>query len=231
MDFCIFSCTELLLLSALALVSQLFTFTWLRLYEMKSRGRFQQNQEKLHLAPPFSDKILYLCLKVCFVVAAWHSSCNHVLSVCWAHILIGTVSLQISYKGNKRCSLYSQLGCPEPLFGNQSSSFILLTLQFYPCVHCWLYLEYKTVTQTEVKAGIYLRSIYCKIWKHFTRLWHPAICLWRKIYYFFQLHMSFSYLACIILRVALTHYDSRKPPQKIGSYPARLMIHAVHCRI
>lgn len=172
---------------------------------MKPRSRFQRNQENLQLAPPFSEKILYPCLEVCFVVSAWHSSCNHVLSVCRAPVFIGTVSLQISYGGNKRCSLYSQLGCPEPLFENQSSSIILFILHFYPFLHCWLYLGYKMATQIQVKVCIYLRSVSNKILNHFTRLWHPATSLWRKIYCFFQLHLSSCYLACVIPWAALTH--------------------------
>lgn len=60
---------------------------------------------------------------------------------------------------------------------NQSSSIILFTLNFYPFLHCWLYLGYKMVTHIQVKVGIYSRSVSYKILNHFTKLWHPAISL------------------------------------------------------
>lgn len=47
----------------------------------EAKKQISAKPREVALSSTFSDKILYLCLKVCFVVAAWHSSCNHVLSV------------------------------------------------------------------------------------------------------------------------------------------------------
>lgn len=148
---------------------------------MKPRSRFQWNQENLQLPPPFSEKILCLCLEVHFVVAAWHSSCSHALSVCWACTFIPTVSLQVSYGGNKRCSLYSQLDRPEPLFENQSSSIILFILHF--CHFCIAGFIWGTRQSPKYRSGLGLTQglFLAKYWTILPDFGIFLVSLWRKI--------------------------------------------------
>lgn len=91
--------------------------------------------------------------------------------------------LQISYGGSKKCSLYSQLGCPEPLFENQSSSIIILILLFCSLLHCWFYQGNEMGTQIQVKVRIYSRSVSSKI-LILLGLGIALATLWRKTFYF-----------------------------------------------